>query len=332
MDLLLDRLLRVGNKAAEIAIADIHVDPQGQSCILALDHRRPIDDRNISNGSQRDRRAGKLSGGMQRRLELACALVHDPDVLFLDEPTAGIDPLLRRTLWDELHRLRDRGRTLVVTTQYVGEAEECDAVALISEGRLVALAAPDELRRMATGGEVLEIETTTPIDPELIARQPSVLQALYMLFNEGFHGSDPREPIHPAMCTDAIRLGELLLELDATTHTEIHALVAMFCFHAARLPARLDDDGVFVPLADQDRQRWDRLLVRRGLAALERIEPNAGTRASLDDLRRLIPLGAAIESFWLAPAHRATAAFAAHRDISEVMLATRLVPEGFLLS
>lgn len=102
----------------------------------------------------------------------------------------------------------------------------------------------------------------------VIACQPSVLQALYMLFNEGFHGSDPREPIHPAMCTDAIRLGELLLELEATTHPEIHALVAMFCFHAARLPARLDDDGVFVPLADQDRQRWDRLLVTRGLQHL----------------------------------------------------------------
>lgn len=71
-------------------------------------------------------------------------------------------------------------------------------------------------------------------------------------FNEGFRGSDPREPIHPAMCTDAIRLGELLLDLEATTQPEIHALVAMFCFHAARLPARLDGDGVFLPLADQD--------------------------------------------------------------------------------
>jgi RNA polymerase sigma-70 factor (ECF subfamily) len=102
----------------------------------------------------------------------------------------------------------------------------------------------------------------------VFARQPSVLQALYMLFNEGFHGSDPHEPIHPAMCSDAIRLGELLLELEATTHPEIHALVAMFCFHAARLPARLDDEGVFVPLADQDRGRWDGLLIKRGLQHL----------------------------------------------------------------
>ena len=90
----------------------------------------------------RSRRAGRLSGGMQRRLELACALVHDPALLFLDEPTAGIDPLLRARIWTELHRLRDAGRTLIVTTQYVNEAESCDRVALISDGRLLALATP----------------------------------------------------------------------------------------------------------------------------------------------------------------------------------------------
>ena len=90
----------------------------------------------------RDRRAGELSGGMQRRLELACALVHEPALLFLDEPTAGIDPLLRTRIWEELHRLRAEGRTLLVTTQYVGEAELCDIVALIADGRLVAFGTP----------------------------------------------------------------------------------------------------------------------------------------------------------------------------------------------
>ena len=105
----------------------------------------------------RKRRASQLSGGMKRRLELAAAMVHEPDLLILDEPTAGIDPMLRRTVWDEIHRLRDRGVTALVTTQYVTEAEECDRVALLSEGKLIAYGTPDELRREALGGEVVEV-------------------------------------------------------------------------------------------------------------------------------------------------------------------------------
>jgi ABC-2 type transport system ATP-binding protein len=122
----------------------------------------------------RRRRASNLSGGMQRRLELACALVHEPDLLFLDEPTAGIDPLLRRTVWEELHRLKGTGRTLVVTTQYVTEAEECDLVALVAEGRLVALDTPDALRRDALGGDLLEVETTAPFDPAALLDRDGV--------------------------------------------------------------------------------------------------------------------------------------------------------------
>ena len=107
--------------------------------------------------SVRSRRASRLSGGMKRRLELAAALVHEPDLLILDEPTAGIDPLLRRTVWDEIHRLRDTGVTAVVTTQYVTEAEECDYVALVAEGRLIAFGTPAEVRKEALGGEVVEV-------------------------------------------------------------------------------------------------------------------------------------------------------------------------------
>ena len=70
------------------------------------------------------------------------SLVHEPDLLILDEPTAGIDPILRRTVWDEIHRLRERGVTSIVTTQYVTEAEECNEVALISGGRLIAFGPP----------------------------------------------------------------------------------------------------------------------------------------------------------------------------------------------
>jgi ABC-2 type transport system ATP-binding protein len=112
----------------------------------------------------RGRQARALSGGMQRRLELACAIVHDPVLLFLDEPTVGLDPLLRRSIWRELHRLRDAGRTLIVTTQYVSEAEECDTVALLSNGRLLALESPAGLRRLALGGDVVELETDRIVD------------------------------------------------------------------------------------------------------------------------------------------------------------------------
>jgi len=122
----------------------------------------------------RGRRAGDLSGGMQRRLELATALVHEPDLLFLDEPTAGIDPLLRRTIWAELHRLKDDGRTMLVTTQYVGEAEECDRVALIAEGRLVAIDQPEALRRLAIGGDLIEVETEQPFDPVPLVGRPGI--------------------------------------------------------------------------------------------------------------------------------------------------------------
>lgn len=112
----------------------------------------------------RDRRASDLSGGMQRRLELACAMVHKPQLLILDEPTAGIDPILRTRIWHELDHHRRDGATVIVTTQYVAEAEYCDAVALISGGRLIAHATPMDLRKMALGGEVIEVGTSAPFD------------------------------------------------------------------------------------------------------------------------------------------------------------------------
>lgn len=106
-------------------------------------------------------------------------------------------------------------------------------------------------------------------DPAAIAKRlPSVMHALYLMFNEGYQASDPEEPMHPAVCTDALRLAELLLEAPAISHAQVHALAALFCFHAARLPARLDDRGVFLRLAEQDRSRWDRRLIERGVLHL----------------------------------------------------------------
>jgi RNA polymerase sigma factor (sigma-70 family) len=105
---------------------------------------------------------------------------------------------------------------------------------------------------------------------DLDVRRASVLQGLYLLFSEGFHGSNPQDPIRPFLCTDALRLAELLLETKATAHADVHALASLFCFDLARLATRVDEQGVFVPLEDQDRSHWDRALVERGLRHLAR--------------------------------------------------------------
>jgi len=104
--------------------------------------------------------ASRVSGGMLRRLALASALIHEPELLFLDEPTAGIDPILRSKLWDEFRRLNEAGRTLVITTQYVTEAEYGNQVAILDQGRLAAHGSPDALRAQALGGDIVEVTTT----------------------------------------------------------------------------------------------------------------------------------------------------------------------------
>src|SRR5690242_2800190 len=123
----------------------------------------------------RNRTAAKLSGGMQRRLQLACALVHEPELLILDEPTGGIDPLLRQSVWRELVQQREMGRTVLVTTQYVVDAEYCDLVALIADGRLLAYGPPGELRRMALGGEVIQVEVEGSWNGNELEALPGVL-------------------------------------------------------------------------------------------------------------------------------------------------------------
>ena len=105
----------------------------------------------------RNRPAGQLSGGMQRRLELAATLIHNPEIIFLDEPTAGIDPVLRAKFWDHFRALRDEGRTIIVTTQYVTESEYCDEILVLRDGKKVAIGTPDEVRQMAMGGEVITV-------------------------------------------------------------------------------------------------------------------------------------------------------------------------------
>jgi RNA polymerase sigma factor (sigma-70 family) len=118
--------------------------------------------------------------------------------------------------------------------------------------------------RLRELGQLIEVDRLTDLEE----RRGSVLQALYLLFNEGYHGSNPREPVRPFLCTDSLRLTELLRDTPATAHPDVSALAALFCFDIARLPTRLDAEGVFVPLEEQDRAHWDRPLIERGLAHL----------------------------------------------------------------
>lgn len=104
-----------------------------------------------------DRLLRDASGGEKRRMALAATLLHEPELLFLDEPTAGVDPVLRRKFWDHFEKLADTGTTIVVTTQYVGEAAYCDRVGVLSDGRILVFESPDDLRRSAFGGEILHV-------------------------------------------------------------------------------------------------------------------------------------------------------------------------------
>ncbi len=108
----------------------------------------------------RGKLARNISGGMLRRLSLAATLVHDPQLLFLDEPTAGIDPVLRRKFWDHFRELKDQGRTIFITTQYVSEADNCDLVGVQNNGKLLLVDTPQGLRHHAYGGDMIDFRTT----------------------------------------------------------------------------------------------------------------------------------------------------------------------------
>jgi drug efflux transport system ATP-binding protein len=110
--------------------------------------------------------AGELSGGMRQMLAMACALVHDPPLLFLDEPTSGLDPVHRQQIWDLLYDLSHRGITIFVTTHYMDEAERCTEVGFIEEGRLLAKASPRALKE-SFHAKLLEIDVE-PVMPALV--------------------------------------------------------------------------------------------------------------------------------------------------------------------
>jgi ABC-2 type transport system ATP-binding protein len=140
-----------------------------------------------------DRRAGALSGGMKQKLALCCALVHRPEILFLDEPTTGVDAVSRREFWDLLARLRDEGLPIVVSTPYMDEAIRCDRVSLMQEGRLLVTDRPDAIGRgyprpllAVRGGDVLGLLSALRSFPHAAAVWP---------FGEALHYTDARPDV-----------------------------------------------------------------------------------------------------------------------------------------
>lgn len=105
-------------------------------------------------------RTSNLSGGWKQRLALACAIVHKPPIIFLDEPTGGVDPAVRRAFWDVIYDLAETGVTVFVTTHFMDEAEHCHRAGLMYAGRLVALDTPDQLKQTVIQGELLELEAS----------------------------------------------------------------------------------------------------------------------------------------------------------------------------
>jgi len=120
-------------------------------------------------------RASELAGGWRQRLALGCAILHEPPIVFLDEPTGGVDPLSRRRFWDLIDQLSASGVTVLVTTHYLDEAEHCHRIAIIHAGRLAALGSTDELKHMLADRSIVEIHASNPVEAmRLLDRMPEV--------------------------------------------------------------------------------------------------------------------------------------------------------------
>ncbi|AGC43057.1 ABC transporter ATP-binding protein [Myxococcus stipitatus DSM 14675] len=132
----------------------------------------------VQLGEKRHARVGKLSGGQRQRLALALALAGDPDLLFLDEPTTGLDPQSRRALWDVVAELKSRGRTVVLTTHYMDEAEVlCDRLVIIDRGRVIARGTPPEIVATLGAEQVIELVAEPALDLERLRPLPAVVSA-----------------------------------------------------------------------------------------------------------------------------------------------------------
>jgi len=134
----------------------------------------------------RTRLTYQLPGGWKQRLALGCAILHEPPILFLDEPTSGVDPIARREFWDLIYRMSEEGRTVFVTTHYMDEAEYCHRLALMHAGRIIAMDSPAQLRRQSSSDVLFELESSDLLRTlKLISSVPGVKDAA--VFGKGLH-------------------------------------------------------------------------------------------------------------------------------------------------
>jgi ABC-2 type transport system ATP-binding protein len=131
------------------------------------------------------RRAADLSGGMKQKLALSCALIHTPTVLFLDEPTSGVDPVSRRDFWKLLYQLLRQNVTILLSTAYLDEAERCTRLALLDRGKLLAAGTPEQVKQLMRGS-ILEVRTPQPREASAILRQ-AMAEATVGLFGDRVH-------------------------------------------------------------------------------------------------------------------------------------------------
>ncbi|WP_445666468.1 ABC transporter ATP-binding protein [Fodinibius sp. AD559] len=177
-----------------------------------------------------DRLAGALSGGMKQKLALSCALIHKPKVLFLDEPTTGVDAVSRKEFWQMLHRLKDEGITILVSTPYMDEAEQCDRVALIQEGKILSIATP-EVITSRFDKDLWAIKAESKYKLIQVLRKYEFMDSVQP-FGDYVHYTDQRKDISPDDITS-------FLEIHGIENSEIRKIAP-------------DIEDMFIRLMDQE--------------------------------------------------------------------------------
>lgn len=154
-----------------------------------------------------NKRVSTYSGGMKRRLNLILAIVHDPEVIFLDEPTVGLDPQSRHVVWDYIRSFKDMGKTVILTTHYIEEADDlCDRVGIIDQGRIIALGSPQDLKEQLPATEEIQIDF-----PEMISFQPGTFSSVDCVVGSAYNPENYTVKVQTRQ--GIMHIGEIIAQL-----------------------------------------------------------------------------------------------------------------------